>query len=829
MLTASQFDKISTPIADLYEQYNQSVINDIARRLVKLPMTATAAWQMQRLTESGMVYEKALEELAKVTGQSETVLRELFNQAGVKSQSFDDSIYEAAGLNPLSINLSPAMQNVLLAGLRKTDGSIKNLTMTTAIDAQHKFADAADLAYMQVTNGAMSYDEAIRAGIKDLAAQGLSTIDYKNRVDQLDVAMRRSVLTGVAQTTGNLSIERANELRCDLVQTSAHIGARPEHEEWQGQVFSISGSNPDYPPFSDTGYGEVDGLCGINCRHSFYPFFEGISENAYTEETLQEYANETVTYNGNDMSVYKATQEQRAVEREIRKTKRQAGALGSVGLDNTEEISRVRDLQARMRDFIDQTGLSRQSSREGGRVVKVITAAPTPVPVPVEGKVFSMDPSPVNGSGGALERFNVKRALLEAEVWKSDLSSHGEFILQRKNMSTAIGRYDENLVVYRDPEGVLKGALSYKDPREGLLQLTNMGALDENARIKMVDELKAIAEKAHSRIDVVVDVVKDKPSVEFWTKMGFKPRQEGSFFLEWKPAPLPVPAAPTNLNSQVLAGSAKKTVAAETNMETLMEYYKRSQGASGHSASEIKNIIVQTISDRSGVDYDSVNDFIHQWAMTSNDNDYRSLYIQKIVAEKYGIPLSEWQSKELLKLEARRALEFDSTLGKAASPSINSLFENKTINGIPMFDENITTKSMHEKILDVMYANTQEYLKANGITGDVWVFRGIGMDEAIMVDSSVITHVTGSGITTSLIEAPAGVSVSIETNALSSWSLSQSTAYGFDDGKYKYVLGMKIPVERIMSLSLTGNGCLTEWELTVLGNALDQVSILSAK
>jgi SpoVK/Ycf46/Vps4 family AAA+-type ATPase len=284
----------------------------------------------------------------------------------VKSMRFDDSIYKAAGLNPLPLNLSPAMAQVLAAGLRKTNGVMHNLTMTTAIDASNKFQNAADLAYMQITSGAMSYDEAIRAAIKDVASQGLSTINFAGgRTDQLDVAMRRAVLTGVNQTTGNLTIARADELGCDLVQTSAHIGARPEHEEWQGQVFSRSGTDPDYPDFvSSTGYGTGEGLLGWNCRHTFFPFFKGISENAYSEATLDDYADKTVTYNGRDMTAYEATQKQRAIEREIRKAKREAGGLEAAGQENAPEIARVKDLQARLREFVKQTGLQRQPVRE---------------------------------------------------------------------------------------------------------------------------------------------------------------------------------------------------------------------------------------------------------------------------------------------------------------------------------------------------------------------------------------------------------------------------------------------------------------------------------
>jgi hypothetical protein len=218
---------------------------------------------------------------------------------------------------------------------------------------------------MQVSTGAMSYTQAIKESILEVAGNGLKVINFANRRDKLDVAVRRAVLTGVNQTTGKLTDTRADEMKIDLVQTSAHIGSRPSHSLWQGQIFSRSGKNKDYPDFvSSTGYGTGTGLMGYNCRHSYYPFFEGISKNAYNQAQLNSYADKKVKYNGKELSFYEATQQQRAIERAIRQSKREAGALQSAGIDNSEQLQKVKSYQAKMRDFVEQTGLDRQRVRE---------------------------------------------------------------------------------------------------------------------------------------------------------------------------------------------------------------------------------------------------------------------------------------------------------------------------------------------------------------------------------------------------------------------------------------------------------------------------------
>lgn len=375
MLTADQFDVLANPIVDLYAELEQTIINDMARRIANLSYSS-AAWQLNRLQESGALYQDVIKELSHITGKSEQTLKDIFAEAGAKSLAFDDSIYKAAGLNPIPLRLSRSMLDVLIAGLTKTNGVLNNLTLTTAISTQTAFIHASDQAYLAITTGTLDYNSAIRQAIKNVAAGGLKTINYASgHQDSLDVAVRRTVLTGVGQTTGKLQEARADEMGQDLVSVSAHAGARNKgtgpmnHEEWQGKVYSRSGTDPDYPSFIErTGYGTGEGLAGWNCRHSWYPFFKGISKNAYDEATRNELSKQTVTLNGKKISLYDATQVQRSIERKIRAWKRETSALEAGGQDNTFELGKVKEWQARMRAFVKETGLQRQSVRE--QVVK---------------------------------------------------------------------------------------------------------------------------------------------------------------------------------------------------------------------------------------------------------------------------------------------------------------------------------------------------------------------------------------------------------------------------------------------------------------------------
>lgn len=131
-----------------------------------------------------------------------------------------------------------------------------------------------------------------------------------------------------------------------------------------------------YPNFyKETGYGTATGLCGINCRHSFHPYYPG-SARTYTQKELNKWKKEKVEYNGQKISVYDATQRQRAFERQIRQDKKDLKAQQAILTSNNKDIdieqvqneirnikAKQKDHNAQLNDFLKQTGLRKDNSR----------------------------------------------------------------------------------------------------------------------------------------------------------------------------------------------------------------------------------------------------------------------------------------------------------------------------------------------------------------------------------------------------------------------------------------------------------------------------------
>ncbi|WP_051280660.1 phage minor capsid protein [Anaerovorax odorimutans] len=367
MLRPTYIDNLPNNLVDLYSQAETDIIIDIARRLTTYDFfIPSAEHQFRKLQDMGLLYDEILKKLTATTGIAKEQLESLIKEAGAETLKHDDSIYRKAGKTPTPLDSNPAMQLTLAAGIKKTNSLFENLTRTTANTATKQFENALDRIYMQITSGAFDYNSSIRMVVKDLASKGVATVQYSSgHIDYMEVAVRRATVTGVNQTAAKLQEARADEMGSDLVETTAHAGARPEHQLWQGKIFSRSGKHPKYPDFvSSTGYGTGEGLCGWNCRHNFFPYFEGISEPAYNKAELEEMNAKNYTYNGQAMTEYEATQRQRHIERQIRKWKREYAGMEAVGMPTDESISKISAWQRTQKDFIKQTGLKRQTERE---------------------------------------------------------------------------------------------------------------------------------------------------------------------------------------------------------------------------------------------------------------------------------------------------------------------------------------------------------------------------------------------------------------------------------------------------------------------------------
>lgn len=369
MLTPEYLDTLPDAVVELWQQVEDDILRDIARRIGKMgEMTETAAWQAWRYGQVQACHQDVVSLLAKYSGKSKKAIRQALLDAGLETLARDDELYRALGFAPSAIDTNESLNNLLNAGYRQTLGTWQNLTATTANTVTGEFERALDRAWLQVSSGAFDYKTVIKRAVDGLAEHMAGVTYPSGHKDTLEVAVRRAVLTGANQTCAKLQLARADEMGCEFVEVTAHAGARPEHALWQGKVYHRGGAvtyqGVRYGDFeAATGYGTGPGLCGWNCRHNFYPFFPGLSAPNYSQEQLDAFNAKEVTYGGKQYTRYEISQMQRALERRVRRFKRQYLAEDAAGVDATAAAAKLRAARKDLNDFVRATGGRDNSAR----------------------------------------------------------------------------------------------------------------------------------------------------------------------------------------------------------------------------------------------------------------------------------------------------------------------------------------------------------------------------------------------------------------------------------------------------------------------------------
>lgn len=323
MLTPSYLLHATEPAEEIAEQLHQDILGRVIERILirfgrgdDYILTAVDKWQIETAQQAGFLLEDIQKEIAAVTPYMQEEIAAAMEDAGVTALEYDDRIYRNAGLDPAPLVQSPHLIAIMQRDYEATAGEWRNFTQISK-NAIHKlFVDACDTAYHQAITGMISPSQAVREALESII-EGGAYVEYRDpktnrllRRDTIETATARAVRTGISQASAKVQEARMDEYDVDLVVVSSHLGARPDHQVWQGKIYSRSGSG-DYPDFvASTGYGTVTGLCGANCRHHFSPWFEGM-ENPFEDFDSEE-----------NRKRYELEQRQRTLERRIRDTKR---------------------------------------------------------------------------------------------------------------------------------------------------------------------------------------------------------------------------------------------------------------------------------------------------------------------------------------------------------------------------------------------------------------------------------------------------------------------------------------------------------------------------
>lgn len=349
MLEPEYFSDKADRMIEIYQELEDFIFKDIAGRLLESQSVSGTAdrliWKLEQMGESRAEIMKKLSQLTRLSRRE---LQAILQDAVMTSWKDDLDTFNVLGKNIANPLDNAVVRAVMDAEYRKSQGELHNLTRTTMDKANQDLIRMLDEVDVRVASGVQSYSAAVCDILDNYVGKGFE-IEYPSGTKKtLEAAVRMCVVTSMNQTSAQITNQYIVEGGIEYVLVSAHVGARPQqtgqphlagHENWQGKVYRIRGSEPGFPNLAEmTGY-DIDaqgngkvidprGLHGYNCRHSHKPWDKRL-RNPYVDEN----GNPKIDTEEN-RKLYEAQQKQRAMERAVRKTKREL-------LMKQEEINRV--------------------------------------------------------------------------------------------------------------------------------------------------------------------------------------------------------------------------------------------------------------------------------------------------------------------------------------------------------------------------------------------------------------------------------------------------------------------------------------------------------
>jgi len=346
-----QLEQLPQSLSKLYMNLELDIMKEITVSIKSVSKMEYAEYLVERAFALG-IGEKDIKTMIKRTAAiSEKEIDTIVTRALKEDYGNLRELYKKKGIDYIPFEENQVLQQQIEAIKAQTIGECKNITNTLGFasekggtvvfnDLTSFYQSTMDKVVLQVSTGAFDYTTAMTRAVKSMTQSGLRTIDYASGTkNKVEVATRRSLMTGITQLSGKVSLSNATKLGIETFEVTAHGGARNtgsgylNHAGWQGKVYTLKQLE------EICGYGQGGGLKGWNCRHDFYPFDEEFSPRMYPDSELKELAKQENTkteYKGEKYTTYEATQAQRKLETRMRYQRQNMELMEAADLDSLQ-------------------------------------------------------------------------------------------------------------------------------------------------------------------------------------------------------------------------------------------------------------------------------------------------------------------------------------------------------------------------------------------------------------------------------------------------------------------------------------------------------------
>jgi hypothetical protein len=390
-MTRKAMADLTQPLIDMYTNMETELMGKVAEYLKKnrsllqtfdarnelgeiIPGSVTVVqWQTRALRELGALNDDGIKLLAKYSGETVAEVKRIYKEALETGLIKDEAILKAGVEGGILQPAVPLAQSAV-AGILKT---AEKTTLTTFSGINNSMLRSAGAQYTKIVNnvttqimsGTVTVDQAVARSVRAFAQEGLTGFTSATGAEWTPEAYSRMIIqSDLKNAMIAAQEERYREYGNNYVEVDAYAGARPKCAMDQGYIYSmdddttpitdVDGTEIEVRAWSDTSYGEPDGLLGINCGHSRFAFVPGVSTQASKNEDINKAENE---------QKYQERQQQRYIERNIRDSKREALMLeksGAPKVDIDAAKAKTAEWQSKAKDFVKDTGGTRYYERE---------------------------------------------------------------------------------------------------------------------------------------------------------------------------------------------------------------------------------------------------------------------------------------------------------------------------------------------------------------------------------------------------------------------------------------------------------------------------------
>lgn len=358
-------------IVRIFEEIEQRLVKSLKRNLGRHKEEEEqegfnwSAWQAEKLRALEQFRRENAAIMQEYTEQIDTETRQIMQE------QFDEGVngvdVPPAENQPQFFGVDTTKVNKLIEDVTYLEKNAETAALRLTDDVYRQTVNRVQLA---MGTGSMTLQQAIDIAVKDFLDNGVNCIVYKDgrRVNIADY-IRMALRTTATRATLQGKSAKYKALGYDTVQVSSYGMCSKTCEPWQGRIYiedTFSMWDGEVREQGGILWGKSNycgkwfpllssaiekGLFHPNCRHSISLWRDG--------DPLPESVD-----NSDSERRYKLEQQQRALEREIRKAKRKVN-----GFTDPENIKKakaeLRQAQKDLKDFIEQT-----NAAEGTTVLK---------------------------------------------------------------------------------------------------------------------------------------------------------------------------------------------------------------------------------------------------------------------------------------------------------------------------------------------------------------------------------------------------------------------------------------------------------------------------